>query len=110
MTGSRSGDERAVILGYVDDGPNLVSLAMNGWADGDPAWWLNLQAHPDARVQLPDGIRRIRAHRAEGAERERLWALLGQYDGWGDGIDTFARLRSGETAVVVFAPLEGSAG
>src|SRR5262245_1180849 len=42
--------ERSVILGYVEDGPNLVTMAMNGWADGEPAWWLNLQAHPDATV------------------------------------------------------------
>jgi hypothetical protein len=27
-------------LGYVEDGDNLVTLAMNGWGDADP-WWLN---------------------------------------------------------------------
>ena len=108
--GRRSGEERVVILGYVEDGPNLVSLAMNGWADGDPAWWLNLQAHPDARVQLAGADREIRAHRAEGVERERLWALIDQYDGWGEGIDNFASLRSSETAVVVFAPQNAGPG
>ena len=46
--GRRSGEERAAILGYFEDGPDLVTLAMNGWATRDPAWWLNLQAHPDA--------------------------------------------------------------
>jgi F420H(2)-dependent quinone reductase len=35
--GRRSGKERSAILGYYEDGPNLVTLAMNGWADGDPA-------------------------------------------------------------------------
>ena len=34
------------------DGPNLIALAMNGWADGEPAWWLNLQAHPEAEVKF----------------------------------------------------------
>lgn len=29
-TGRRSGKERTVILGYLEDGPNLVTLAMNG--------------------------------------------------------------------------------
>jgi len=43
-TGRRTGQEGSVILGYVEDGPNLVTMAMNGWADGEPAWWLNLQA------------------------------------------------------------------
>ena len=32
------------MLGYVEDGPNLVTLAMNGWDPAEPAWWLNLQA------------------------------------------------------------------
>ena len=35
--GRRSGQSRSVILGYVQDGGNLVTLAMNGWADGEPA-------------------------------------------------------------------------
>ena len=30
-TGRRSGEPRGVILGYYQDGPNLVSMAMNGW-------------------------------------------------------------------------------
>ena len=37
--------------------PNLVTMAMNGWADPEPAWWLNLQAQPDATVDLPGGTR-----------------------------------------------------
>ena len=31
-----SGKERNVILGYYEDGPNLVTLAMNGWGEGEP--------------------------------------------------------------------------
>ena len=50
--GRRTGLERSVMVGYFEDGPNLVVLAMNGWGEGEPAWWLNLQAHPDARVDL----------------------------------------------------------
>jgi hypothetical protein len=47
--GRRSGAERSAILAYYEDGPNLVTLAMNGWGEGEPAWWLNLMRHPDAR-------------------------------------------------------------
>ena len=44
------------MVGYFEDGPNLVTMAMNGWADDEPAWWLNLQAHPEASVaEFPDG-------------------------------------------------------
>ena len=63
--GRRSGVERSVIVGYVEDGPNLVVLAMNGWDEGHPAWWLNLQAHPDAVVrtkrQPPRPVRAVEA-------------------------------------------------
>src|SRR5918995_3749685 len=44
--GRRSGQPQVAILGYYEEGPNLVTLAMNGWAATEPAWWLNLRAHP----------------------------------------------------------------
>ena len=53
--GRRSGQERPVILGYFDDGPNLVTMAMNGWGEAEPAWWLNMQAKPEVTVQTRDG-------------------------------------------------------
>lgn len=71
-TGRRTGLERGVIIAYLNDGPNLVGLAMNGWSPGEPAWWLNLQAHPDAKVVLADGPRLVRARAAQGDERTRL--------------------------------------
>jgi len=101
--GRRSGEERAAILGYVEDGQNLVTLAMNGWGKGDPAWWLNLQARPDATAELKGGAARpVRAREAVGDERSRLWTLVQGYRGWGDDLETFAALRSSETAIVVF--------
>ena len=69
------GKERSVIVGYLADGSNLVTLAMNGWDEGHPAWWLNLEAHPDAVVRLAhERPRPVRARAAAGEERERLWA------------------------------------
>jgi hypothetical protein len=35
--GRRSGRPRFAILGFFEDGPNLVTLAMNGWAAPEPA-------------------------------------------------------------------------
>src|SRR5690349_24298355 len=54
--GRRTGRQRAAILAYLEDGPNLVTMAMNGWADPEPAWWLNLQARPDCSCR-PHGWR-----------------------------------------------------
>ena len=101
--GRRSGTERAAILGYVEDGANLVTLAMNGWGDKDPAWWLNLKARPDTTVELKGpATRTMRAREAVGDERQRLWALVQTHRGYGD-LDGFARRRS-QTAVVVLEP------
>jgi deazaflavin-dependent oxidoreductase (nitroreductase family) len=99
--GRRSGRERVAILGYYEDGPNLVTLAMNGWAAEDPAWWLNLQAHPDATVELKDGYRPVRARAAEGEERDRLWA---RWQDLGDDVDGYSVRRPGGTPVVVLEP------
>jgi deazaflavin-dependent oxidoreductase (nitroreductase family) len=90
------------ILGYYEDGDDLVTLAMNGWAAPEPAWWLNLQSQPDATVRLADGTRRpIRARAAAGEERERLWARWSEF---GDDYEAYAAMRPDETAVVVLSP------
>ncbi len=99
--GRRSGAERVAILGYIEDGADLVTLAMNGWADPEPAWWLNLQAHPNATVDLVDGTRAVRARAAGPDERPRLWALWAKP---GSDLDAFAARRSRETAVVILSP------
>lgn len=101
--GRRTGEDRSVILGYLEDGPNLVSLAMNGWGAPDPAWWLNLQADPKAVVELDGGVRReVVGRAAAGDERDRLWERWRQID---EGLDSDAARRPHETAVVVLEPL-----
>jgi F420H(2)-dependent quinone reductase len=102
--GRRTGRERIAILGYVQDGPNLVTTAMNGWADPEPAWWLNLQASPDASVETFDGRFKVRARAAEGEERDRNWAAWAVFN---PQRDAFAARRSRPTQIVVLEPREG---
>ena len=99
--GRRSGQPRVAIVGYLEDGPNLVTLALNGWAEAEPAWWLNLQAQPDTTVELKDGIRAVHGRAAEGEERDRLWARWGEFS---EDYDGRAAMRSAQTAVVVLEP------
>ena len=100
--GRRSGARRAAILGYIDDGENLVTLAANAMAPNAPAWWLNLEAKPEATVDLPSGTRRVRARAAIGTERERLWALWAIQD---RDLDLHAAARGTEIPVVVLEPM-----
>jgi hypothetical protein len=78
-------------------------MAMNGWGAAEPAWWLNLQAHPDATAQTRDGARRVRARQAQGGERERLWSRWAQID---KNLDAYAARRPAETAVVILEPAD----
>jgi F420H(2)-dependent quinone reductase len=101
-TGRRSGEPRSVIVAYLEEGPNLISMAMNGWGAAEPAWWLNLQAHPQAVVELPGGIRReVLGRAAVGPERERLWQTFRELD---EKLDGYAARRSRETAVIILEP------
>jgi len=101
--GRHTGKARVAIVGYIEDGPNLITPAMNGWAQPEPAWWLNLQANPEATVELLDGSRLVTARAAVGAERARLWQ---KFVGLGSSAfsDASAALRSNETALVIFEP------
>ena len=91
-TGRRSGRPRSVIIGYYEDGPNLVSMAMNGWGADEPAWWMNLQADPHAVVELPGGKQReVLCRAAHGEERDRLWERWRELD---ENLDDYARPTS----------------
>ena len=89
------------MIGYFEDGPNLVTMAMNGWGEGEPAWWLNLQTHPDARLDTKDGPRLVTGRAARGEERDRLWQRWREID---KNLDALAARRPKETAVVILEP------
>jgi hypothetical protein len=90
---------------HLQDGPNLVTLAMNGWADPEPAWWLNLQTQPEATIELAGEARAVRGRAAQGAERSSLWARWCDID---RQLDAYAAKRSSPTAVVILEPRPAS--
>lgn len=99
--GRKTGKERVAILGYFEEGSNLVTMAMNGWMEAEPAWWLNLQANPVTRVETKDGIRKVRGRAATGEEHDRLWAKWAEID---EKLDGYATRRPGGTAIVILEP------
>ena len=72
--GRTTGKLRRTALFFVMDGPNYAVVASNAGADHDPAWWRNLQAAPDASIELGRTSTPVRAREATPGERARVWA------------------------------------
>ena len=75
-TGRKTGRQRTTPLLYLQDGDNLILVASYGGAPKHPVWWLNLQAKPEAEVEIGRKKLRVIARQADAAERERLWPLV----------------------------------
>lgn len=73
-TGRKSGQPRTSALTYLPQGGRYVVIASYLGEPRHPAWWLNLQANPDAEIQVGGRHIAVRAREAEGDEREWLWA------------------------------------
>ena len=100
-TGRKSGKPRSTTIIYYEDGERLVVMPSNAGSDATPAWWLNLQANPDAEVQLGNERRRVHARRATPEEAERLWPVLCEsYSGFED----YRAYTEREQPVVVLEP------
>jgi proline iminopeptidase len=74
--GRKSGRESTTPLIYGLDGDNPVIVASKGGAPEHPGWYRNLVKNPAAHVQILGEKFPVRAHDAEGEERERLWKMM----------------------------------
>ena len=77
-TGKRSGKAQTTPVMYHRDGERYVVVASKAGAPDHPAWYHNLKANPLATVEVgtESGTEtfEVRAHEAQGEERERIWA------------------------------------
>lgn len=96
--GRRTGQERTTPLIHRTDDGRWIIVASKGGAPANPAWFENLAAHPDATIQVRDETIPVRASVAEGAERERLWALM--TEAW-PAYDEYRQRTDREIPVVV---------
>lgn len=82
-TGRQSGRPHKVPLLYLRDGESLVVIASYGGRPNYPDWYLNLVAHPEARVQVNRRRRAVTARVATSEEREEWWPLIvDAYEGY----------------------------
>lgn len=102
-TGRKSGMSRTVPLTYLADGDCFVLVASNGGSDRHPAWWLNLQKHPRARVQLKRRTIDVVAHRADADARARLWPTLTAVNPF---YSRYEQITDRDIPVVVLVPVQ----
>jgi proline iminopeptidase len=75
--GRRSGEARMLPLIYGRDAGRYLIIASKGGAPEHPAWYLNLEAHPEVEFQVIDKkYRGVARTVRDGAERKRLYAMM----------------------------------
>jgi deazaflavin-dependent oxidoreductase (nitroreductase family) len=84
-TGRRSGQKRTAPVVFLADGERYVVIGSNAGNVRTPAWSYNLQANPDAEIELRGTRKLVRARVAEGEERADLWRKVNEmYEGFDD--------------------------
>jgi len=100
-TGRKTGQPRTKPLAYLTDGDALVIVAGAAGAAKQPDWWLNLESHPVAQIQVGRRRLQVSATRALPEEQQRLWArYLAQHALF----DTMQKRVSREISVVILHP------
>jgi deazaflavin-dependent oxidoreductase (nitroreductase family) len=97
-TGRRSGQPRVTPLLCIRDGDRFLAVASFGGDDRDPQWFKNLQANPEATIELLGETIPVRATIASPEEKKALWPkVLAAYKGY----DNYQRRTSRDIPVVI---------
>ena len=75
-TGRKSGKQRRVPLMFVEDDGKYAIVASRAGSDAPPVWWLNLQAEPNASIEIRGKSTAVAAAEASQADHDRLWPEL----------------------------------
>ncbi|HXA54998.1 MAG TPA: nitroreductase/quinone reductase family protein [Solirubrobacteraceae bacterium] len=101
--GRRTGQPRDAPLLYIRHGESFVIVASNAASARTPAWWLNLQEHPDADALVDGHDHPVRARAATAEEVAELWPrLVAQYRGY----TRYKSIATRELPVVILDPSE----
>jgi deazaflavin-dependent oxidoreductase (nitroreductase family) len=100
-TGRSSGQQRSTPLIYGRSGDSYLVVASKGGADEPPQWYLNLQAEPDAEIQVMGDRMKVRAHDAKVDEKPELWRTMTSE--W-PAYDEYQQKTDREIPVVVLTP------
>ena len=99
--GRKSGQEHVTPMLYFPDGGRFILIASNWGAPNHPQWWLNLQAHPQAKIQVGRKTVTVTATQADAQERQRLWSFAtSKYFNF----DAYQQRVAREIPVVILTP------
>lgn len=77
--GAKTGQARVTPLSYFTDGDNVILVASNYGRPNNPAWYHNVKANPDIRLEARGREGRYVAYEATGGDRDRLWSVATQW-------------------------------
>lgn len=104
-TGKKTGQPRKTPLLYLEQGESVVMVASQGGFAATPFWYKNLQATPEAYVQIGANKRKMLARDATEQEREELWPKLDAiYEGYKEYRARTKGVR--EIPIVIFEPIK----
>lgn len=72
-TGAKSGQQRVTPLAYQRVDGGYAIFASKAGAPENPAWYHNLQAHPQATIEIGTDTVQVTARVASPEEREPIW-------------------------------------
>jgi deazaflavin-dependent oxidoreductase (nitroreductase family) len=75
-TGRKSGKPRKAPLIYGEHDGDYLIVASKGGAPQPPAWYVNLEAHPEVEVQVLGDRFTAHARTATDDERPALWKIM----------------------------------
>ena len=103
--GRRSGNVLTLPLICGRSGNDYMIIASKGGAPTHPAWYLNLQANPEVKLQVKADKFKARARTASGAERTALWSRMVEIYA---PYTQYQQQAGREIPVVVLTPLPGA--
>ncbi len=101
--GRKSGKPRTVPLTYLRDGSAYVITASYGGLPRNPAWFLNLESHPEATIQVKKRQMQVKTETANPEKKRELWARLMEV---APGYANYQKRTSRDIPMVILHPVE----
>jgi deazaflavin-dependent oxidoreductase (nitroreductase family) len=101
VTGRRTGRKLTSALIFGRDGDDYLVVASKGGAPNHPSWYLNLEANPQASIQVKADELAVVAQTASATEKPRLWKAM--TDIW-PNYDAYQSRTDRDIPIVVLRP------